>query len=861
MTNIFSLKLLQFSKKLGAQKSTLNLINVFLDLISKESGCSKKILVINNQSYPFIDNDSLPFETLEKLKFSKLLTYSKNPSEDFSYDSYYFFNNINNCLFIPLTIETKIIGHLYLENIDDSQDNIKFLNLLCVQSAIYFENILLVESMEDKIRERASQLEASKKDIIELNQLFKKINSMNSFSNVMEKVMAYVENRFGFQFFTFGQLSDDKTYGKQILIKPPIYCNEKQIEDLYNTKYPLNRNSIFFRNYIDGNNIKNYKVDDKLKLTEEEKGFINLVKTKTFLLAPGSYSDNTSYFFGLYSELQIELTNEELSIMSLLSENLVNLYCSIKTNNEIKASIKISEAAKEIAIRAQKETERIHEMISTVIQSIDIKTLFQKLSYVLKKNYEANSFMIYFLDEENKKLIFENIIGDIEIDEDIINKLKENKITLFEKNCLHAEVIKNKKPIFVPRLFPKDISSSEIEIKNLLNLDWIYIVPLIYNNKIFGVLNIGTNISGSCNQWIFSQSIKYEYENFIYLLTPSIYNSVQKIKIENAYEELNRTHDELIQKEKFASLGKLVASIAHEINTPLGAIKGTSENLKISSIDFIDNDLLFLGTLEPQKLYIIQKIISTTRIKDNVSLKEERVKKKELKNILNDSKIENYNEIADLLIDSKIYDLTDDMLTILYSENNIKILTIIQKLCGFYNKIKNIEKAIDKTSKIVIALKSYSTLDSDTSSFNYFSLKDSIEYILSLYSSNIPEAVQIIKDYDDVDVFFGNMNELNQVWTNLLFNALQAINYNGIIKIYLKQINNGIFVSIIDNGPGIPEDIQNKIFEPFFSTKKDSESIGLGLHACKNIIEKHKGVLDFSSQPGRTEFTVVLKQS
>ena len=345
MNNIIFLKLLQFSKKLGSKKKIFSLIETFLDLIRKESGASKAILFLDEKCYPMFEEGNHPYLSFKNLKNTNKFIFSNKPHVTFGDDSYFFFNEIKNCSFFPLKSEKNNVAIIYLENINNDDETLRLLNLLCTQSAIYFENVLLLESMEDKIRERAIQLEASKKDIVELNQLFKKINSMNSFHNVMEKVIVYIEKRFGFKYFTFGKLSDDKRYGNQILLKAPNYCSDKQIEEFYNTKYILNRDSVFFRNYLNGNNIKVYYVDDNLRLSKEEKNFINMVEAKTFLLAPGSYSDNSLYFFGLYSDMCLDLSTEEISIMSLLSENLVNLYCSIKTNNEIKASIKISEAA------------------------------------------------------------------------------------------------------------------------------------------------------------------------------------------------------------------------------------------------------------------------------------------------------------------------------------------------------------------------------------------------------------------------------------------------------------------------------------------------------------------------------------
>jgi signal transduction histidine kinase len=104
----------------------------------------------------------------------------------------------------------------------------------------------------------------------------------------------------------------------------------------------------------------------------------------------------------------------------------------------------------------------------------------------------------------------------------------------------------------------------------------------------------------------------------------------------------------------------------------------------------------------------------------------------------------------------------------------------------------------------------------------------------------------------------GYPDELNQVWTNIITNALQAMQYQGDLTIEAHQNNGHVEVKIIDSGPGIPEEIQPKIFEPFFTTKKQGEGTGLGLGICKKIIEKHQGEIKFTSQPGRTEFVIKL---
>ncbi len=101
-------------------------------------------------------------------------------------------------------------------------------------------------------------------------------------------------------------------------------------------------------------------------------------------------------------------------------------------------------------------------------------------------------------------------------------------------------------------------------------------------------------------------------------------------------------------------------------------------------------------------------------------------------------------------------------------------------------------------------------------------------------------------------------DELNQVWTNLIHNALQAMEYDGSLTIEATQSDNYIRVSIIDSGKGISPEIMSKIFQPFFTTKPSGEGSGLGLDIVRKIIEKHDGEIEVNSVPGETTFTVYL---
>jgi signal transduction histidine kinase len=101
-------------------------------------------------------------------------------------------------------------------------------------------------------------------------------------------------------------------------------------------------------------------------------------------------------------------------------------------------------------------------------------------------------------------------------------------------------------------------------------------------------------------------------------------------------------------------------------------------------------------------------------------------------------------------------------------------------------------------------------------------------------------------------------DELNQVWTNLVHNALQAMVYKGVLRVDVTRDARNLLVSITDSGEGISPEIMPKIFEPFFTTKPAGEGSGLGLDIVRKIVEKHQGTIDVASIPGQTTFTICL---
>jgi signal transduction histidine kinase len=329
-------------------------------------------------------------------------------------------------------------------------------------------------------------------------------------------------------------------------------------------------------------------------------------------------------------------------------------------------------------------------------------------------------------------------------------------------------------------------------------------------------------------------------------------------ELDGLYKELKTTQAHLIQSEKMAALGQLVAGIAHEVNTPLGAIRASVDNIKSAMTDAVkDLPALFQRLSADETRDFFALLARASRRDGTLSAREERKQRRALAGALSDAGVGDADAVADMLVDMGIRDDVAPFFHLLRHESAGLLLQVAYNLSIQRTNCDNIAMAVERASKVVLALKNYARADS-SSEMTEASITDGIETSLTLYENQMKHGIEVVRAYEDRPTLRCHPHELGQVWTNLIQNAVQAMEQRGRLEIQVRQQEDRVVVDVTDSGPGIPKEIKERIFEPFFTTKALGEGTGLGLDIARRIIERHKGSIRVESVPGHTTFSVSL---
>jgi signal transduction histidine kinase len=319
----------------------------------------------------------------------------------------------------------------------------------------------------------------------------------------------------------------------------------------------------------------------------------------------------------------------------------------------------------------------------------------------------------------------------------------------------------------------------------------------------------------------------------------------------------------LRQNEKMAALGTLAAGLAHELNNPAAAVRRSTGQLRSALTEWsrlmAELERQALNEVQLQTINKLKLEIETYRfLASSLDPLTQSDREAEIQTRLEEHDVLDAWEIAPALVSFGMESLSLDELAKTFDSKNLgTVLKWIAAGCTIYTLLDEVSMGTERISEIVKSVKAYSYLDQ--APVQEVEVHEGLENTLIILRHKMKDGIKITRDYaSDLPKIETHGSELNQVWTNIIDNAIDAMDGKGELVLRTYKTNESITVEIQDDGPGIPTEIQKRIFEPFFTTKPPGMGTGLGLHIAYTIINNHYGQMTVTSEPGKTCFRVTL---
>jgi signal transduction histidine kinase len=315
------------------------------------------------------------------------------------------------------------------------------------------------------------------------------------------------------------------------------------------------------------------------------------------------------------------------------------------------------------------------------------------------------------------------------------------------------------------------------------------------------------------------------------------------------------------QRDRLASLGKLSAGLAHELNNPASAAKRAASQLRdvLKKIRDASHELGSRDLTTAQKAEI-EKL--ETAFVQSDAVPPDPLAMSDLEEQI-DSLLRSHGQndlwqmAADLARRNVKPEALESLFAILDADSARAALVRIAASVEVATLLNEIESGTSRISDLVRAIKEYTYMDQTP--LQNVDIVKSLETTLTILNHKLKHGVVVERDYQKIPLLVNSFgSELNQVWTNIIDNAIDAMGGEGKLKVRTFRDDNSVVVEITDNGPGISPEVQAHMFEPFFTTKGVGQGTGLGLDTVQRIVKKHQGNIQVSSKPGETRFQVWL---
>jgi signal transduction histidine kinase len=334
--------------------------------------------------------------------------------------------------------------------------------------------------------------------------------------------------------------------------------------------------------------------------------------------------------------------------------------------------------------------------------------------------------------------------------------------------------------------------------------------------------------------------------------------SAANAALSSALRELEESHARELLAEKMAALGRLVAVLAHELNTPLGAIKSESESGMRDSgrlASWVES----IHALDGEELALLLALLEgSARSGVSTDLAGQRRRRSFLRGLFAGLGMEDASLAAEELVDLEYREKEDELRRRAALPGFSAIVHLAWELSSGARADAVIHEAAEKADKVVRALRTYGD-GGLGQKITRVDLREGIELALAAEERKAASGVRVETSFSEGAEVLCFPEQLEQVWFNLASNAFQAMGKTGLLQVGVRREGEELVVAWTDDGPGIPAQLQERVFTPFFSTKPQGEARGLGLDISRRVLEEMGGSIAFESRPGRTCFTVRLK--